>query len=117
MWPFEPVLASRAFSISRLWIVSVVLAVGGPPAFAWLRQRQWRFPVRTMFTAFLLVSASLAWLSSEPANLLRYLRDPYASLVDFDFSVPLLLVVISALVTFRFVFRVRNVPDRTSPRE
>lgn len=101
MWtPFEPVLASQAFSIGRLWIVSLVLAVGGPPAIAWLRQRHWRFTVRTVFIVVLVVSACFAWVASELADLLCYFRDPYAILVDCDYSVPLLLVVISALATW-----------------
>lgn len=109
---FAPLLASQTVGAGRLWILSLILAVGGPPAFAWLRQRHWRFTVRSVFIVFLIASASIAWVASDLANLVWLLRDPYATLVDFEYRLPLLLVVTSTLVTWSIC---RTRPEHSGP--
>jgi len=101
MWiALEPLFATSAYLMQRLWIAALVVAVIGPPAFAWLQRHRWRFTSRAVFIVVLVVSVSFVWLTPDFHRLLQYSRDPYGSLIDFECELPLCLAVLSSIFTW-----------------
>jgi hypothetical protein len=92
--------ASSAYALPRLWIAAILLAIGGPPVFVWMKRHHWQFTLRDLLIAIFVLSASLVWLAPEFSKFVRYSRDPHGMLVDSEYHLPIALAILSIIFTW-----------------
>lgn len=101
MWTtLRPLLASQTYDMGRLMIASLLTAAAGPPVLAWWQRHRWRFTLRIAVVVVFLTAVLLLWLVPAFVRLLQYSRDPHGTLVDSNHEVPLLVALLSTLITW-----------------